>query len=220
MSVLILLFSEINERGNMSARINKEEKGIVRSNILKAAYILFTKNGYKDTKTKDISCMAGIAEGTLFNYFSSKTDLYMESMLENIEISSVKLIEKEMTQENLIDIILEYITKSLKIVLNIPKTVIKEIVHLSTYLSKKKKKAFDKFADIDFKAINELEGIFKKMYEKGFLREIDTSTAASTVYAAVFFELLLYTYEEHYDKDEMMASLRKKLELIITPYIK
>lgn len=203
----------------MSARINKQEQEKVRRDILESAYKLFSENGYEDTKTRAISDMAGIAEGTLFNYFSSKANLYMESMLENVEISSIKLIDKEMTRENVIDILMEYVTKTLNILLKLPKTVSKELIHLSTYLSKKKRKMFDKFADVDFKAIAELEEILKQMRQKGFLMEVDTETASSTVFAAAFFELLLYIYEDHYSKEDMVASLRKKLNLIITPYV-
>ncbi len=203
----------------MSARINKEEQEKVRKEILESAYTLFTEKGYEDTKTKDISEQAGIAEGTLFNYFSSKANLYMEAMLENMVLSGDELISEEITCENIIDMILEYITKSFKIVFKLPKTVIKEVLHLSTYLSKKKRKVFNKFAETDFKAMEELGGLINQLQGKGLLKEIDPDTAASTVFAAVFFELLLYTYEDHYNKDEMMASLRKKVELIITPYI-
>lgn len=203
----------------MSARINKQEQEKIRREILEAAYTLFTKNGYEDTKTKDISEMVGIAEGTLFNYFSSKANLYMEAMLENMDLSGDELISEEITRENIIDMILEYIIKSFKIVFKLPKTVIKEILHLSTYLSKKKRKVFSKFAETDFKAMEELAQMLKRMQDNGLLKEMNPETAASTVFAAVFFELLLYTYEDHYDKDTMMASLREKLELIITPYI-
>ena len=204
----------------MSARINKQEKEKIRKEILDKAFKLFSQKGYEDTKTKDISEWVGIAEGTLFNYFSSKANLYMEAMLENIDLSGDELLSEDITHENIIEIILEYITKSFKIVFKLPKTVIKEILHLSTYLSKKKRKVFNKFAETDFKAMEELARLIKQMQEKGFLKEIDPETAASTIFAAVFFELLLYTYEDHYDKDAMMASLRKKVELVITPYIR
>ena len=204
----------------MSARINKQEKEKIRKEILDKAFKLFSQKGYEDTKTKDISEFVGIAEGTLFNYFSSKANLYMEAMLENIDLSGDELLSEDITHENIIEIILEYITKSFKIVFKLPKTVIKEILHLSTFLSKKKRKIFNKFAETDFKAMEELARLIKQMQEKGFLKEINPETAASTIFAAVFFELLLYTYEDQYDKDDMMASLRKKVELIITPYIR
>jgi len=202
----------------MSARINKKEKEKIRKEILESAYTLFTKNGYEETKTKDISERVGIAEGTLFNYFSSKANLYIESMLENIDLSVPELIYGQMKQENIVDVVLEYITKSF--IFKLPKTVIKEILYLSTYLSKKKRKVFNKFAETDFKAMDELAHLIKQMQEKRLLKAFNPETAASTIFAAVFFELLLYTYEDHYDKDDMMTSLRKKVELIITPYIR
>jgi AcrR family transcriptional regulator len=43
--------------------------------ILAAALQLFRENGLEGTTTKQISKKAGIAEGTLFNYFKTKEDL-------------------------------------------------------------------------------------------------------------------------------------------------
>jgi AcrR family transcriptional regulator len=51
---------------------NKEQ---TKEKILAAALELFRKNGLEGTTTKQISKMAGIAEGTLFNYFKTKEDL-------------------------------------------------------------------------------------------------------------------------------------------------
>jgi len=43
--------------------------------ILRAALVLFAEKGFYRTTTKAISRKAGIAEGTLFNYFETKEDL-------------------------------------------------------------------------------------------------------------------------------------------------
>jgi len=51
---------------------NKEE---TKQRILKAALELFKEKGLGETTTKEISKKAGIAEGTLFNYFKTKEDL-------------------------------------------------------------------------------------------------------------------------------------------------
>ena len=51
---------------------NKEQ---TKEKILAAALELFRKNGLDGTTTKQISQKAGIAEGTLFNYFKTKEDL-------------------------------------------------------------------------------------------------------------------------------------------------
>ena len=51
---------------------NKER---TKKDILRAALELFSKKGFFRTTTKQISGRAGIAEGTLFNYFKTKEDL-------------------------------------------------------------------------------------------------------------------------------------------------
>ncbi|WP_321430666.1 TetR/AcrR family transcriptional regulator [uncultured Methanolobus sp.] len=43
--------------------------------LLKAALKLFTENGFHGTSTAQISKEAGVATGTLFNYFPTKEDL-------------------------------------------------------------------------------------------------------------------------------------------------
>jgi len=54
-------------------RVENKEK--TRRAILQAALDLFAEKGFYHTTTKAISRKAGIAEGTLFNYFETKEDL-------------------------------------------------------------------------------------------------------------------------------------------------
>jgi AcrR family transcriptional regulator len=51
---------------------NKQE---IRDRIVKAALSLFQTKGFDATTTKSIARKAGIAEGTVFNYFKSKDDI-------------------------------------------------------------------------------------------------------------------------------------------------
>lgn len=46
-----------------------------RTAIIKAALKLFTERGFQGTSTAQISKDAGVATGTLFNYFPTKEDL-------------------------------------------------------------------------------------------------------------------------------------------------
>jgi len=77
----------------------KEQVKDKRTAILKAALKLFTERGFHGTSTAQISKEAGVATGTLFNYFPTKEDLinslYFEvkgelsrSMGKGIEIES------------------------------------------------------------------------------------------------------------------------------------
>ena len=53
------------------------------SDILEAAIHLFGEEGFHSVTTRKIAARAGISEGTLFNYFSSKNEL-MRAILERI----------------------------------------------------------------------------------------------------------------------------------------
>lgn len=53
-------------------RITAEAKSATRERILDTASRLFRSNGWESTTTRDIAVAAGIASGTLFNYFPTK----------------------------------------------------------------------------------------------------------------------------------------------------
>jgi AcrR family transcriptional regulator len=66
MSTLIL------ERRNAPMRITIAAKSATRQRILEAAKSLFLGDGWNNTTTRGIAIAAGIATGTLFNYFPTK----------------------------------------------------------------------------------------------------------------------------------------------------
>ncbi len=74
-------------------RISSEAKAATRQTILETAQRLFAENGYEATRTRDIAQAAGIASGTLFNYFQTKEAIV--ACLASEAISSVKLEENE-----------------------------------------------------------------------------------------------------------------------------
>jgi AcrR family transcriptional regulator len=53
-------------------RVTSETKAATRHQILLAAEKLFREKGFDDATTRDIARAAGVASGTLFNYFATK----------------------------------------------------------------------------------------------------------------------------------------------------
>jgi len=62
-----------SQRTKQGKRDLKKEQ--TKEHILSAALQLFREKGLERTTTKEVSKKAGIAEGTLFNYFKTKEDL-------------------------------------------------------------------------------------------------------------------------------------------------
>ena len=73
-----------------------------RDQILDAAAKLFAQNGFHSTTIRDIAKVAGIADGTIYNYFRNKPALLlgifdrMRSLLEPDPAEMVRLIEGDL----------------------------------------------------------------------------------------------------------------------------
>jgi len=60
-------------------------KEAIRENIVNAALSLFQTKGFDATTTKAIARKAGIAEGTVFNYFKSKDDIALHFFEQEVD---------------------------------------------------------------------------------------------------------------------------------------
>jgi AcrR family transcriptional regulator len=56
-------------------RVTSQTKAATRERIMEAAKQLFAAKGFEASTTRDIADAAGIASGTLFNYFATKEDI-------------------------------------------------------------------------------------------------------------------------------------------------
>ena len=62
-----------------------ENKKAIKERIVKAALTLFQSKGFDETTTKAIARKAGIAEGTVFNYFKSKDDIALHFFEQEVD---------------------------------------------------------------------------------------------------------------------------------------
>jgi AcrR family transcriptional regulator len=60
-----------------------------RNQILDAATEMFAEQGFHQSTTKDVARRAGIAEGTIYNYFESKDDLLIGMMTRLTELETL-----------------------------------------------------------------------------------------------------------------------------------
>ena len=66
-------------------RITAEAKTVTRQRILEAATSLFKAGGWQNSTTRGIAVAAGIATGTLFNYFPTKEAIAAALMAEALQ---------------------------------------------------------------------------------------------------------------------------------------
>lgn len=61
----------------MAPKVTEEYKLETRDRILDAAEVLFSKKGYYDTSMDEIVKQSGLSKGGIYEYFSSKEDLFL-----------------------------------------------------------------------------------------------------------------------------------------------
>ena len=78
--------------GKRTAGRRAQNKAAIRTRIVTAALSLFQTRGFDATTTKAIARKAGIAEGTVFNYFRTKEDIALHFFEQEVDqaIASVR----------------------------------------------------------------------------------------------------------------------------------
>ncbi|MGI9534251.1 MAG: TetR/AcrR family transcriptional regulator, partial [Thermodesulfobacteriota bacterium] len=93
MSRVIGLRDKSNRRNISSTRLSK------KNNIIRIAAKLFSDKSFHDVTMDEIAEQVGVAKGTLYLYFSSKENLYLE-ILEHTFDTIESLLESEVAKSD------------------------------------------------------------------------------------------------------------------------
>ncbi len=95
-------------------RITAEAKAQIRERIIGAALHLFARQGYRDTTTRDIAEAAGVAAGTIFNYFPAKESLAMYVIAEALEDAERQFLKRRRGDEELAEDLFAHVLQGLR----------------------------------------------------------------------------------------------------------
>lgn len=95
-------------------RISEQAKEENRARILEMAARQFVAKGFEDTTTRDIALAAGLATGTLFNYFPSKETLAMTMVTEAFSRGREDFRQRRTGEEDLTEDLFLYIASGLR----------------------------------------------------------------------------------------------------------
>lgn len=91
----------------------EREKLLRKKEIINAALKLFSVKGYKATTLDEIAEVSEFGKGTIYNYFSSKEDIYREIISSTLEVHNQFIFSTEKEKESLYDFIYEIIKQLL-----------------------------------------------------------------------------------------------------------
>jgi len=182
MSRVVKLENKSNERNIVSSRIVK------KNNMIKIAAKLFSQKSFHDVTMDEIAEKVGVAKGTIYLYFSSKDNLYLE-ILEHTFDSIESLLEKEVNTDFLAP---DKLKKVLAIVINFYREnidVLKILSRDETHLIQEHHDLTEKWR---LRRIELYEKIIEKGIKEGSFKTGNTELAALILYGAVGAVMVFY----------------------------
>lgn len=159
---------------------NPEDK---KNRIINSAIKLFAENGYNGTSTARIAAEAGVSQGIIFHYFTSKEGLFWTMLQDKAGIYEKRLqaaIKDETDALKKIETALLGFARLIREEEGFYEVVIKQIRGSGLNLENMGKYGVLQFPEL-------LSGLLREAMEQGSVREIDPEIAATSFFGMIDF---------------------------------
>ena len=163
--------------------VDKEKK---KTEILKAAFSIFASKGYYKAKMSDIAEEAKIGRGTIYEYFKTKEDLFVNlflNMMEEVDINHTSEISTDADPARKLELLFERSTDSYKS---------SETIHLilMEFLSEVRRGKMEEKYNLKFKEMysryrEKVGAIIKEGIKTGLFKKADPEACAAIIIAVI-----------------------------------
>lgn len=202
--------------------VRENKKKAIRRRILEAAKERFLTDGFEETTIADIAGKANIGVGTLYNYFPSKSLLYMESYFREVGNPKDKLSEIISKYGNDPVLTIVHITEVyIKSYRTTDKTVMRELFTAFMESLNKHKDLGKAYADYKYVFIDFLAQILEAYKEKGMLvKSLNTKDSAFCVFSIITTNALFYIMDDKASYDDMIDNVLRQVKAFFQGKIK
>lgn len=197
--------------------LRERKKKKVRDLILKVSENIFIEEGFAQATTKKIALKSGLAEGTIYNHFSSKSDILLaiyESYFFHFKDIS---LEAPAAKDGVLPFLLDCFDYFLQESRNLKKEWLREIF-AAMYRKDKGGKSFaEKAQKVDNLLLGKLDEIILLLQEKGLINQaIDRKTFIEIIYALFMYHYSNYAISEDMSFETFFLGLKKGISFTIS----
>lgn len=184
------------------------EKDEIRSQIVNAARIIFSKYGFKKTTMDEIALANAKGKSSIYYYFNGKEEIYKAVIEKEASIMHDTIIQSLTNIDDPVEKFQVYITTRMKCfgdMVNFYEAIKNELLQNLSFINKIREKYFKEEMEIVETLLK--EGIKKELFEI----EDTELTAIAIVTALKGIEIPLYKQSRHKKYDEHISHLIKVL---------
>ena len=202
------------------ARLSSKQKEIVRERIIEKSRKLFFEHGFKKTSTRMIAKAAGIANGTLFNYFDSKGEIFIE-ILSTGYMKKDAMMAKVNSEDKLpSELIFDFCANNMAIFLSPPKNMLKETMGVVVSSINKKYNLLSKIMELDIGFIDELNSLIASLINDRALRGCNPTLLSEAIYSSIIYDYVFFILSEELEKGDFLNRMKEKITFLVGPYEK
>jgi AcrR family transcriptional regulator len=179
---------------------------------------VFLERGYESTTIEHIAEKAMVGTGTIYNYFTSKANLFVQVVLgKGVSFSiSDERISKNLHEANdPVDGIIQLIMDSLQSVHHISKDLWNEVIKAVVSDSTDSGYLKDQFLLFDQEAIENFKNVFAYYEAKGLLEaDFDGEYGARCIYNTVIAETISYLVQDAMTFESYIANIQRSVAFI------
>lgn len=186
-------------------------KILKRGKIIEAASLLFAQKNYHEVMMEDVAKLAALAKGTVYNYFSSKEELYFSIMQQRMEklISSLKI--KIACEKTSIDALHSFI---IHVYMFMMKYQTFYLMYQKESL-KAENEICSELCTMEKDLKNMLRSIIKSGKHENLFREIEEDFAVNLILGSIYGSVSR-GIEKRYNEEEMIKDRESTYEFIVT----
>jgi len=197
------------------AGLREMKKKNTRKAILEYAGNKFKEEGYEKVKTSEVAKAVGIGEGTLFNYFNTKGQLFMESVFGDFEaVKYSSQLDKISTETELVNELVYVLDCYLKSIFKINKSLLVEFLSVLYSSNNGGISVSDKnLLYFDELMIRDIEGIIDNLEIDD--ANLDINTVTMCILSCVIMQFTLFVYDDHLTYEKVISTIRQQVQVII-----
>jgi AcrR family transcriptional regulator len=197
----------------VAGRREKQKRARERR-ILKAARGLFGKKGYDQTAMESIAVTAGVAVGTLYNYFPSKPQLLLgivRRQTEDLVFAGEQALEK--LPEDPVLAVTTLIDVYLGVLDELDRSLLRKV--FSAALSEPRTTG-ERVLESDLRLIEQLTSLLDRMRASGLLASrTDPGPAAIVLYGVYFAWFTLFLINAEISVDALRVEVHRGVEIVM-----
>lgn len=200
------------------AGLRNQKKNEARSKILSAAHELLMEKGYDVTTTDEVADRAGIAAGTLYNYFKSKAELFTEVFIDEYREEHDWTIDKKLLMSNKTpaELVMGFVSRMMKKACFMPKPLLRDMMTVGMSFAKTQPNLFKKLIALDIRMLDSLTASLDILKTIGKLKtKHDSRQLVELIYGAITYESVMWLFMPDRSYEAMEEQIRLKLEILL-----